>query len=157
MRLGTELLVGDEVTTGRDGKLLLQCSGGLSVVIGPGTTLVLRRFQAERGGGLLDAIFELVTGITRLVGESLPGGSVVTVTTETAIASVRSTDWLLDVTDVSTGVFARDGEVWVTGRAGGAVLLRPGEGTDVRPGEAPTEPRQWGAARRDAALARTSF
>jgi hypothetical protein len=40
---------------------------------------------------------------------------------------------------------------------GGSVALAPGQGTDVAAGETPTDPKEWGAARRNEALARTAF
>ena len=73
------------------------------------------------------------------------------------MASVRSTEWLVESTAKGTGVLSVAGEVTVRSLAGGAVVLRPGEGTDVAPDAAPKAPAVWGAARRQAALARTAF
>jgi hypothetical protein len=51
------------------------------------------------------------------------------------------------------GVFVSRGAVAVTG-AGKTVRLGAGQGTDIaRPGEPPTPPKAWGAARIQAALA----
>jgi len=78
------------------------------------------------------------------------------VTTGTAIASVRSTDWVIEAKPDDTAVFVVDGRVQVVNRGQtGGVLLYPGFGTDVRPDSPPTTPKRWGQARVDSALART--
>ena len=64
------------------------------------------------------------------------------------MASVRSTEWLVESTAKGTGVLSLAGEVTVRGLAGGVVVLRPGEGTDVAPGAPPRPPAIWGEARR---------
>lgn len=144
----------DTIRTGRDSKVRIEGFGGLTIIVGPVTEVRVDRFIVERSGGLSVAL-RLARGIVRLIGGGLGGPSEIAVETPQAIAAVRSTDWLVDLTEAGTGVFVAEGRVAVEGRAGGSISLDAGEGTDVAPGRPPSEPRRWGAARRDAALART--
>jgi hypothetical protein len=157
LTIGSELLVGDEIRTGAVSKLLLTTTAGLEVMIGPDSSLVLAGFDHDPAGQRLDALFALVRGIVRLVGEALPGTRAVRVETDAAVASVRSTDWLVEQGPDGTAVFVLAGRVVVAGRIGDEVVLGPGDGTDVAPGAPPSEPRQWGAARIAGVLARTTF
>ena len=76
------------------------------------------------------------------------------VLTPHAIATVRGTTFAVDVETDVTSVFVVEGSVAVEERSGSdAVLLGPGDGVDVRPGE-PLVVRQWPQPRVDALLAR---
>lgn len=154
---GAELLEGDVLRTAPDAKARLESRAGLTVTIGGGSEVELARYLAAPDGGGLEAVLRLVSGIVRLVGEPRPGVRRIDVETRTAVASVRSTDWLVEVTPAGTGVFVAEGWVEVLGFAGGEAILAAGQGTDVAPGARPTAPKTWGAARRDRALARISF
>ena len=71
-----------------------------------------------------------------------------------AIASVRGTKFVVDVTAQVTSVFVIEGSVEVAPADGGAgVLLASGEGIDVGGGE-PFVKQRWGADRAEALLAR---
>ncbi len=93
----------------------------------------------------------------RLVGGEASGRHWIEVDTRTAVASVRSTEWLVESTARGTGFLSVEGVVEVRGLAGGAVSLRPGQGTDVPPGGPPRPAATWGEARRRDALARTTL
>lgn len=154
---GAELHQGDVLRTGADARALLVSPTGLEVTIGDRSEVAVAKWLATPDGGRLETILRLMSGIVRLVGEPRPGLRKVEVETRTAVASVRSTDWLVEVTPAGTGVFVAEGGVEVLGLAGGEAILAAGQGTDVAPGARPTAPKTWGAARRDRALARTSF
>lgn len=154
---GASLQVGDILRTGRNGKAELAGTGGLIVTIGEGSEVEVARYLAAAGGGHLDVVVRLFSGIVRLIGEPAAGMRRIDVETRTAVASVRSTDWLVERTEKGTGVFVREGGVEVTGISGGVTVLAPGEGTDVAFGARPTPAKAWGQARRDRALAATSF
>ena len=72
------------------------------------------------------------------------------------VASVRSTEWVVEATGAGTAVFSIEGPVAVLSPLG-SVTLATGDGTDVRLGAAPTQPVQWGQARVDRTLARVPF
>jgi hypothetical protein len=154
--IGSEVFADDTIRTGPSAKARIDCRNGLTIVIGPDTELRLASYLADPAGGL-DVFLGLLSGIVRLIGAAQPGERRIEVETRNAVASVRSTDWLVDLKPDSTGVFVAEGGVEVRSRSGGSVVLAPTEGTDVRDGAAPTPARRWGAARRDAALARTTL
>ncbi len=153
---GMTLQEGDRIVTNVAAKLEITGADGTALTIGEQTTVVLTRLvvptAARRGSGLLD----LIQGILRI---RLPGSwSRFEVTTRTAVASVRSTDWIVDAAADNTAVFVVEGRVQVTNQAmTAAVLLDPGFGTDVKADAPPTTPKRWGKPRVDAALARTQI
>jgi hypothetical protein len=157
LAVGDPVYPGDIVRTGPEARLLIRCEDGLQIAIGGGTDVAIHSYLADRATGSLQAALGLLRGIMRLIGgRSLPRQTI-EVDTRTALASVRSTEWLVDVTERGTGVLAITGEVVVQALAGGTVVLQPGEGTDVAPGQPPRPPNPWGAARRTDAIARTTL
>jgi hypothetical protein len=152
---GDAVFVDDILRTGAESRALIVCIDGLQIAIGPATELALRSFVTDQPGGVR-AVFGLLQGITRLIGGVVATGRAIKLDTRTAIASVRSTEWLVESTAKGTGVLSIQGEVTVQALAGGTVVLRAGEGTDVAPGSRPKAPAIWGQARRRDAIARTT-
>ena len=152
---GDEVFLDDILRTGDEARALIECGDGLEIVLGPATELALRSVVADAGG--TSVVLGLLQGITRLIGGAVTGGRSIEVDTRTAVAAVRSTQWLVESTAKGTGVLSIEGEVTVTALAGGRVRLQPGEGTDVPPGGPPRAPAVWGDARRRNAVARTTL
>jgi hypothetical protein len=153
---GDDVFVDDILRTGAASRALVVCGDGLQIAMGPGTELAVRSFVADEPGGVR-VVLGLLQGITRLIGGLVEGGRAIEIDTRTAVASVRSTEWLVESTAKGTGVLSLVGEVAVRALAGGSVVLRPGEGSDVAPGAAPKPPALWGEARRRDAIARTTL
>ena len=130
---------------------------GCEIVIGAGTELAVRSYLAPAANDRLEVVLGLLRGIARLIGGPTAVPRTIEIDTRTAVASVRSTEWLIESTATGTGVLAIIGEVTVIGLAGGRIVLRPGEGTDVAPGATPKAPATWGLARRRDAIARTTL
>ena len=151
VRPGMALETGDVLTTGPAGRLRIRFADGSTAVLGAASTLTIARFAnadgGAAGGGARDAMLDLVTGIVRSIAETVRPGSRFEVRTPTAVASVRSTEWIVESTPEGTGVLALAGRVAVNGAAGGAVVLDPGEGTDVAPGRPPGPAVPWPPAR----------
>lgn len=156
LAVGDDVFVDDILRTGADSRALIVCLDGLQITIGPGTEMAVRSVVTDRQGGM-QMVFGLLQGITRLLGGVVEGGRSIEIDTSTAVASVRSTEWLVESTAKGTGVLSLAGEVTVRGLAGGVVVLRPGEGSDVAPGAPPRPPAIWGEARRRDAIARTEL
>lgn len=148
--LGQPIATGDRIKTGEDARVEIELEGGVRLVLGPESRLVVPD-QASRAISVVD----LLMGIVRatLPDEGVGGFMI---RGRTAVASVRSTEWIVETDDTSTAVFSISGEVQVIG-TGGSVLLMPGQGTDVDAGSAPTEPKEWGAERRSDVVFRTQF
>ena len=154
---GSAIFADDIVRTGPDGKVLILCRDGLRLAVGGGTEIAVRAYLVDAPNGTLQAALGLLRGIVRLIGGDSLRRQWIEVDTRTAVASVRSTEWLVESTAKGTGVLSLVGAVEVVGLAGGAVLLQPGEGTDVPPGGPPNPPARWGAPRRLDAIARTTL
>ena len=155
---GDDVFVDDIVRTGPESRLVISCTDGLQIAIGPATELAVRSFlQGSGPSGRLEVVLGLLQGIMRLIGGGTSAGQTIEVDTRTAIASVRSTEWLLESTAKGTGVLSIAGEVTVLALASGEVVLRPGQGTDVPAGGPPKPPATWGEARRRDAIARTTL
>lgn len=131
-----------------DARVTLACPHGLQVVVGPDTELALSGLLvgADRPFGL-----RLIDGIAGFLFDR-DGGDGVQVSTPSAVAAVRATEWAMQVRDGTSAVFARDGSVFAVAE-GGRVRLRAGEGIDVtRKGEVGPV-RRWGRARIDGVAA----
>lgn len=154
---GTVLHEGDGIATGPEARVEILCADGSSIVVGPDSTVSVAAY-APAEGGAGRALLDLIQGILRVTLSGRTPWQSYEVRSATAVASVRSTDWIVDATRVKTGVFVVDGQVAVTSRAGaGEVMLAPGQGTDVLIGALPGAPKAWGQARIDGVLARTSL
>jgi ferric-dicitrate binding protein FerR (iron transport regulator) len=153
---GFELLVGDELRTGADGRVVVESPGGLRIVVGPAAELKLKRRLVERERSRIDVALDLLTGVLRLLGAEGGAPQSLSVETRAAVASVRSTEWLVQATGVDTAVLSLAGTVEVRA-AGATVALNDGQGTDVLLGGQPRPPAPWGQARRDRLLALVPF
>ncbi|MBX6368286.1 MAG: FecR domain-containing protein [Rhodospirillales bacterium] len=155
---GTPLSAGDVVVTGEGSKAKLLLNDGTIISVGESARLVIAQYQSSANGYLTRVGAE--RGALGFLFRRALDSSRFEVETETAVAAVRGTRWLVEAMPGHTAVALLSGVVAVRARggAGGEVALdEPGEGTDVRAGAAPTPPSRWGAARFAATLARASF
>jgi len=154
--VGAPLRPADRVITAPGGRVEILCPDGSSLVIGEATEIELIRFQPEDAPA--NALVRLARGILRAVlpqGHRWQGFDVVT---RTAVASVRSTAWIVEAMPENTAVFVIEGGVLISSRADQAqVHLSPGEGTDVGLGQGPKPAARWGAARANGVLQRTQL
>jgi len=156
-QLGMIVLQDDAVATGSDGRVEILYTDGSTVVLGSGTTVSIARY-APPTAGAGTALLDLIDGILRVTLSAGRTWKSFEVRSATAVASVRSTDWIVDADGPSTAIFVIDGSVAVDSRAGlGGIVLAAGQGTDVRAGEAPDPPKVWGQQRVDGVLARTAL
>ncbi len=181
---GGGVAAGDEVETLADSRLEIAFIDGSSLVLGPETRVQIAQFAPA--DGVAQALILLVAGVVKVaVGDAITWQTF-QVETETAIASVRGTEWVMQQTPEGSAVLVLEGRVEVTPRqpptptvapgpsqdehkqeksdpldqksgTGGPTILEPGEGTDVAPGAFPTLPKVWGDKRREAVLALVSL
>lgn len=145
----------DAVATGADGRVEIVFHDGSTLALGSGTSVSIAAYAAPSGGAGR-ALLDLIDGILRLTLAPERSWQSFRVRSATAVASVRSTDWIVDASRASTAVFVVEGRVAVDSRAGpGGIVLEAGQGTDVPAGEAPAAPKTWGQKRVDDVLART--
>lgn len=168
---GAELPEGPtRLRTGAGTRAEIRCADGLAVTLGPETEIDLSGLVGDPGRPVL---LRLAAGIVGLVAPVAPAGGLA-VETPLAIASVRSTEWLVEAGELgATAVFVRAGRVAVTPPGGAETwLLGPGEGIDLAPPPAPptrgpgavaapadaeASVRRWPAERIAAAGARLGF
>ncbi|QEX17304.1 hypothetical protein FRZ44_26000 [Hypericibacter terrae] len=155
--LGDKVALGDSIVTGENGKVDLRFADGSLLTVGPSSRVEVARFAPKAGGGG-EALLSLLSGIIKLIVNDGTRWGRFAVQTETAVAAVRGTEWLVEAGKDTSAVLVLSGTVEVAGRAAGPVFkLGPGQGTDIKAGAAPTPPKIWGAARRQKALARVTW
>jgi ferric-dicitrate binding protein FerR (iron transport regulator) len=154
LAVGSGILRRDRVLTGSDGRVAIEFADGSFLAVGSDSEVLVADYTVGRDGRRLNALLSLLSGIVRAVVAD-HGGSF-DITSRAAVASARSTTWLMEVTRDATAVFAAEGVVAVQSVATNSVVrLEPGMGTDVAAGEAPAPPKLWGQARVDGFVART--
>lgn len=154
LAVGGEILLRDRVLTGGDGRVGIEFADGSFLAIGSDSEVLVANYALGRDGRRLNALLSLLSGLVRAVVAD-QGGSF-DITSRAAVASARSTAWLMEAGPGAAAVFAAEGVVAVQSVATNAVVrLEPGMGTDVAAGETPTPPKLWGQARVDAFVART--
>jgi ferric-dicitrate binding protein FerR (iron transport regulator) len=158
LSLGAPVAAGDRIVTHAGGRLEVTCDDGSTITVGEATNVSLAIFQGAGDGRRYNRLLRLLGGILRLHAAPDDKRDRFDVMTDTAITSVRSTQWIVDAAPGKTAVFVAEGRVAVSGTGGrGTVLLGPGFGTDVAAGAAPTQPKAWGQARIDQVMARTTL
>jgi hypothetical protein len=149
--------LGDTIVSGA-GKAKIGLNDGTVISVGENTRVRLAMYQSTSNG--FTTRLHAWTGALRLLVARVTSGGHFEIETETAIAAVRGTDWLMDVTENMTGVAIISGVVAVSspGKPETSVVLdTPGHGTDVARGAAPTTPHPWAAPRFAKLLERASF
>ena len=151
------IYLGDTIVSGA-GKAKIGLNDGTIVSVGENTRVRLSMYQSASNG--FTTRLYAWSGVLRLLVARITTGGHFEIESETAIAAVRGTDWLTDVTADMTAVAIINGVVTVSspGKPETAVVLdTPGHGTDVARGAAPTTPHPWGAQRFAKTLERATF
>lgn len=151
LHLGAPVFRADRVRTEADAKLRITFQDGSQLIAGANSTLALQRFVPSDQG-----LVDLLRGIVRVVVDRAGDWQAFDVRTRTAVASARSTEWVVALSGEGTAIFVVSGEVAVEG-AGERVFLGPSEGTDVPPDGPPRPPVTWGDARVRDVMARTTI
>jgi ferric-dicitrate binding protein FerR (iron transport regulator) len=155
---GAEVYEGDRIRTDAGARLKLAFVDGTVVQLGERTDLVLDWFLYAPSANTQSVLLRVSAGIFRVILELVLPRSAFEVQTATAVASVRGTDWITEVTPAATAIVALDGRVAVRNvepAHPGEVVLGPGEGTTVNESQPPTPVAVWGDARRNQFIERT--
>lgn len=146
VRPSMPLRQGDRLITDAGGRVEVRCPDGSSLIVGERSTVRLSIFITDDRPH--NAAIELLEGIVRTL---LPSGHTwerFDIVTRTAVASVRSTTWIVDAKPDTSGVFVEDGNVLVSSRVNQATIYLPaGFGVDVGTQPATLEARVWGPPR----------
>jgi len=156
---GQPVMEGDRIRTAEGARVRLRLEDGSVLQLGEDTECYLDWVLFAPVLEMRDILIEVPLGIIRSIVEAVVPRSSVRLVTDTAIASVRGTDWILEADPEVTAVVALEGQIAVQNVApdiAGEVSLGPGEGTSVRAGEPPNPPSVWGDARRQSFIERTT-
>jgi hypothetical protein len=140
------LFDGDHVRTGVESFAELLLASATRIHLGPQSEVGIDRFIADLGGEISiggQMVFDRPDNLPKLD---------LTFRNAFAEIGVRGTRFFAGQSKEVFAVFVERGEVEVRA-AGVAQIVKPGEGVNIVPGEAPTQPVQWGQARIEAAMA----
>jgi hypothetical protein len=140
----------DLIQTLAASKIKLVLLDGTELSLGEVSTMTLSKFVYTPQQRAHQGIINIARGIFRAVTRKVFPQTTFEVRTATAVAAVRGTQWLGEVTPEATAITVIEGEVAVAhaqARIGGAVVLMPGQGTDVEGQQPPTAPKLWAAER----------
>ncbi len=149
-RAQTQVPQNCDVTTASDpDRQVLTCALGIVIELEAAAQMGFSDLSSGSAPGVID----LDVGAALIEVE--PGTALPQIRTPHAIAAVRGTVYIVDVTPEKTSVFVVHGEVSVTQHdtSDDPVLLTAGDGVDVGPG-LQLEVRRWGDERAKALLAR---
>jgi len=149
---GADLSPSDLLRTGSAGRIDVACSDGTRVTLGPDTEINLGSLVGEQDDNASIGM-SLHRGIARFLAPVRTWGTF-NVFGPVAVASVRSTEWIMETPKRGTNVFVLDGVVAVQGKRGGNVHLSPTYGVDVAADGTMGQPKKWGAKRVADVLAR---
>ena len=133
----------DELSTGKDGRIEVTCSDQTVVTLGPSSDISLGSLVGPKNGNIG---MSLHRGIARFLAPVRTWGAF-NVFGPVAVASVRSTEWIMETPKKGTNVFVITGVVQVRAKAGGSIFLAAGQGIDVSPAGVMGEPKKWGEKR----------
>ena len=145
---GTAVAIGDQLRTGRPGRMRIVFRDDSVLSLGEDSTLVVDEQVFDPGAAGAHSLFHLVAGTIKAVVSPYysTAGSTYEVKTETAVAGVRGTEFVIDY-DPETGkteVVGIRGVVTVHGTAdptAPGLLVTASEATAVGAGELPSEAR----------------
>lgn len=150
--VGTQVAAKDSLRTGGDGRIEILCSDQVVVTIGASTELGLGSLVGMQGPKETVAM-SLHRGIARFLAPLRTWGQF-NVHGPVAVASVRSTEWVMETPKKGTNVLVLDGSVTVRAKSGQGIILGPGHGVDVAADGTMGEPKTWGAERVEKTLKR---
>jgi len=151
LRDAMPLMSNDRIETGAGTRLTVLCSEGTRITIGPETSIDLGDFTSG-GSNWSSFLMEGVSWFARPFFRD----DRFEVRTPSAVASVRSTEWFVDVKEGATAVFVDEGGVLVSASDSGT-LLEADLGIDVSASGVAGPAKRWGKKRIDALRQRLGF
>lgn len=146
LRVSLALSPEAKISTGQETRVKIVCDDRIVITIGAATEVNLEQL-AGSAGPHTNVILQLIEGIVGIVAPKRTWRRF-DVRTPVAIASVRSTEWLVEHDSAGgAAVFVRAGEVAVRVRDGRRFVLSRGEGISISAAGAAGEIKVWGAGR----------
>jgi hypothetical protein len=160
LAVGAELFEADRIRTNLGARLRLRLRDGSVLTCGEATGLTLDQALYAPARASQSFLMRVSFGIVRSVVELLAPQSSYEMHTNTAVISVRGTEWIAEAQRAATAIVSLEGAVAVRNvdpAVPGEVTLGPGEGVTVEAGTPPPAPTVWGDARRNSFIERTSL
>lgn len=129
-----DVIGGDTLNTGELGALGITFADQTTIRLGRQSTLVVNAIASSPAQGTT----ELTLSAGAVWARASRGGSGVKVDTPAAAASIRGTDWSLNVQGDRTALVVMEGEVELSNQQG-SVTVRQGEAASARIGEKPSK------------------
>lgn len=150
---GLNIPIESIISTGPTSRVEVTCDDGTVLTIGVATEVNLEQLA----GPETSIVLQLLRGVIGVVAPERSWRSF-EIRTPLAIASVRSTEWLVEFdAEAGAAVFVRSGVVVVRLAEGGAVSLAEGEGITVTPDGVAGEVKVWGPPRIEKSAAALGF
>jgi hypothetical protein len=156
LKLGDSVQVSDMLDVPTGAKLKLRMSDGSIISLAPGTRVAVAAYEVDGAGRRRSAQLALAQGLIRAIVAPVERPATFEVSTAVGAASVRGTDWFIDVQAGSTQVGVLTGSVDLASAATGRTVTIPAHwGTRLEAGRDPVQPRVWSQAEFDALIRRT--
>ncbi len=123
------LLPGDLLSTEAESSADIQFTSGLMARIGPATSMKVEKSMILSTKEYINISLELTTGSIFLRSEKLGPGSRITISTPTAIASVRGTEFLAINEEGRTRISVQSGSLLMSDRGGNHSLIVEAQNT----------------------------
>lgn len=143
----------DIIETDRASKVRITLTDATVISLGELSRLELKEFAQETRQQTRAGRFAMTLGVFRAILKEMMPLSTFEVTTPTAIAAIRGTDLMGEVSPNSTAIVVLDGSVGVSNirpNVPEQVVLSPGMGTTVTSGQSPSTPTRWSESRIEA-------
>lgn len=153
LALESPLYRADTVHTAAGSKVRLVFDGDTAVTLGELASLRITQIAEAARGGTEASRLTVLAGTVRFRVRPGPPPALMETWTPTAVAAVRGTEYIVEVTAQGTAILVIDGAVAVSSYrpdVRGTVVLQAGEGTSVAPDRPPGPATRWGDARRRA-------
>lgn len=146
LRVSLALSPEAKISTGRETRVKIVCDDRIVDTIGAMTEVNLEQL-AGPAGPRRSVILQLINGIVGIIASERIWRRF-DIRTPVAIASIRSTEWLVEHDSAGgAAVFVRAGEVAVRVRDGRKFTLSKGEGISISAAGIAGEIKVWGAGR----------
>jgi hypothetical protein len=140
----------DIVETSRASKVRIALTDSTVISLGEQSRLDLTQFAHDARQQTRSSRLAVTWGVFRAIFKEMLSPSAVEVITPTAVAAIRGTDLMGEVTADATAIVVLEGEVAVSNvrpMVPGLSTLTPGMGTTVKADEPPSTPTRWSESR----------
>lgn len=154
VRPGVALAAGDRLASAADSRVQIRCSDGVAIHLGAGTVVDVGDLTGPAAASR-NVVLRLIDGIVRVALPTLRSWRSFEVQTPTAVASVRSTDWIVKTDRAgATEIFVVAGRVLAADRKGTqGAYLEAGDGIDFAADGTMKSSVRWGKPRVERTLA----